>query len=307
MVLVTQTAPNSENEVIADIFDEVADLLEFQQANPFRIMSYRRGADRLRDLEVPIGELYDRRGQQGLRSLEGIGQGLSGSIAELLETGRLGLLSRLRAELSPSEVFSRLPGIGEILATRIVDGLGITTLEELERAVHDGRLQQLEGIGPLKAAGVGHALAGMLNRGARRRARRRTTERKPRQPPPVELLLSLDTEYRQKARAQQLRRIAPRRFNPDGERWLPIMEVQRQGHHFTVLFSNTRRAHELGRTHDWVIIYVDERQGPQYTVVTATSGVLRDKRVVRGREGECRRYYERLTPRRSPPRDSPAR
>lgn len=289
-----------DNDEVADILDEVGDILEFRGANPFRVRAYRTAADRIRDFRDPIGELYDRRGTEGLQYIDGIGERLSASIAEILNTGQLGLLTRLRAELSPTEVFVRLPGVGPKLAERIVQHLEVETLEQLERAVHDGRLEQVPGIGAAKATGLGHALAGMLNRGARRRARQRqrrdrpdtTPEQSPRQPP-VELLLELDAEYRRKVRAGELRRIAPRRFNPENEKWLPIMETERAGHQFTVLFSNTRLAHELNRTHDWVVIYVDDGHGPQYTVVTATAGPLRDKRVVRGRESECRRYYQR--------------
>jgi hypothetical protein len=61
----------------------------------------------------------------------------------------------------------------------------------------------------------------------------------------------------------------------------------------TVLFSNTARAHELGKTHDWVVIYY-QKDGPeaQCTVVTETRGPLKGKRVIRGRERECRQFYE---------------
>lgn len=281
-----------DNAQIADIFDEVAELLEFQGENPFRVRSYRRAAAQIRDLGEPAAELYRRLGEKGLRALEGIGEGLAASIIEIVETRRLGLLTRLRAEVSPVEVFANLPGIGEVLAQRIVDELEVESLEELEQAVHDGRLETVPGIGMARAAGIGHALAGMLNRGARRRARRRVEKNAPKgEAPSVAVLLSIDAEYRRRARAGTLRTIAPRRFNPEGEKWLPIMEVDFRGRHYTVLYSNTRLAHELGRNHDWVIIYVDD--GAQYTVVTATSGPLRDKRVVRGREAECRRYYER--------------
>lgn len=281
-----------ENEQIADTLDEVADLLEFQKDNPFRVRSYRRAAAQIRDLGEPVAELYQRLGAKGLRAIEGIGEGLSASIVEIVETGRLGLLTRLRAEISPVEVFASLPGLGEILAQRIVDQLEVESLEELERAVHDGRLEEVPGIGESRVSGIGHALAGMLNRGARRRARRRVERRAEEgEAPSVAVLLSIDAEYRRRARAGKLRTIAPRRFNPEGEKWLPIMEIDFRGRHYTVLYSNTRLAHELGRNHDWVIIYVDD--GTQYTVVTATSGELRDKRVVRGREAECRRYYER--------------
>ena len=300
------TAQISENEEIADILDEVADILEFRGENPFRVRAYRRGAERLRQFEEPIRGLYHRRGRQGLEYIDGIGEKLSGTIAEVLDTGDLGLLTRLRAEMAPAEAFAQLPGIGPEIAERIEENLDIDSLEELEQAVYDGRLEQVPGIGPRKAEGISHALAGILNRGARRRARRRRQQAQqsgPRSPePPVALLLSLDAQYRQKAREGTLRRIAPRRFNPERKKWLPVMDVERAGHSFTLLFSNTRRAHELNRTHDWVVIYVDDGDGPQYTVVTATSGPLRDKRVVRGREDECRRYYERQAWKQAPPR-----
>ncbi len=62
--------------------------------------------------------------------------------------------------------------------------------------------------------------------------------------------------------------------------------------HFTVRYSNTARAHELGTNRDWVVIYRDNQNGTgQWTVVTAHYGPLQGKRVVRGREAECERYY----------------
>jgi hypothetical protein len=103
----------------------------------------------------------------------------------------------------------------------------------------------------------------------------------------------VDEEYRSKAKAGQLKTITPKRFNPGNEQWLPILRTKKEGWSFTALFSNTARAHELGMTHDWVVLYY-ERDGRerQCTVVTATSGPLNGKRVVRGREAECRRFYE---------------
>ena len=69
--------------------------------------------------------------------------------------------------------------------------------------------------------------------------------------------------------------------------------AQRDAWHFTVLFSNTARAHELGRVLDWVVVYFHSKDEPegQSTVVTETRGQLAGKRVVRGREAECRGYY----------------
>ena len=101
-------------------------------------------------------------------------------------------------------------------------------------------------------------------------------------------MLDVDEEYRTKAKAGRLRQIAPLRFNPEGKPWLPILHTERGPWHFTALYSNTARAHELGKTDDWVIIFFSSDHQPegQYTVVTETSGRNKGKRVVRGRENE---------------------
>lgn len=263
--------------------------MEAHDANPFRVRSYRRAGEELRGLERSAASLYAERGRGGLREIPGVGRALSSSIAEIVETGRLRLLERLEARESPTEVFARLPGVGPALAHRLRDELGVSTLEELELAAHDGRLLSVEGIGAKRARGIREALSLRL---ARMPPRWSSGAADPAPRPPVRLLLEVDKEYRSRARAGELRRIAPRRFNPENVAWLPVMEVEREGWEITALFSNTQRAHELGRTHDWVVIYYD-RDGDhgQVTVVTARTGRLRDLRVVRGREPECRRHY----------------
>ena len=114
--------------------------------------------------------------------------------------------------------------------------------------------------------------------------------------PDVGLLLDIDREYREKAHAGELRRIAPRRMNPEGKAWLPVLHTRFGPWHFTALFSNTERAHELRRTFDWVVIYYVDRGGEegQATVVTERHGALTGERVVRGREPECARFYAAL-------------
>ena len=94
------------------------------------------------------------------------------------------------------------------------------------------------------------------------------------------------------AAAGNLKKIALRRFNPEDRARLPVMKTSRRGWSFTVLFSNTSRAHELGKTRDWVVIYYrrDGRED-QCTVVTEQRGALRGRRVVRRREQECREHY----------------
>ncbi|HSO22152.1 MAG TPA: helix-hairpin-helix domain-containing protein [Chondromyces sp.] len=283
------------NAEIGDVLDRAAELLEVSDANPFRIRSYRRAADAVRDADPPISEQLREGGREALTGIPGIGDRLAGSIEEIADTGRLGLVDSLEAEISPESLLSKVPGIGPTLAARIHRELGVDSLEELEIAAHDGRLDTVEGLGDGRIRGIRDALAGRLTRSAGRRARGRVDGRTndPEEDPPVALLLEVDERYRREAEAGNLHTIAPRRFNPEGKKWLPIMEVEKDGWSLTALFSNTARAHDLGTTRDWVVIYY-EREGDgedQCTVITAGSGPLEGRRIVVGREQECLEYY----------------
>jgi DNA uptake protein ComE-like DNA-binding protein len=271
------------NQQIADALEQIADLLEQRDDNPFRVQAFRTGAKNVRATSTPLVELVEREGASALKQIEGIGQGLATTIFELIQTGRSSYLQQLRASQSPVETFQRVPGIGPQLARRINEQLGIDTLESLEQAAHDGRLQQVNGFGPNRVEAVRHSLASILRRSESGR-------RQPR--PPVDLLLEVDADYRRRAEADALPKLAPRRFNPNNEAWLPVMRTERAGWSMTVLFSNTARAHELQKTDDWVIIYY-EKDGSesQDTVVTETGGPLQGKRVIRGRERECLQFY----------------
>jgi hypothetical protein len=289
--------PTIANEQIADILEQVADRLEAQRANIYRIDSYRAGAAVVRRHETSIQDLALDKGRTGLDALPQIGSSLSGSIDEIAHTGRLRLLERLDGKLSPVELFKTVPGIGEELAERIHRELDLDTLEALEVAAHDGRLDAVAGFGPRRLEAVRDILATMLARSSRGRARRFEELRRagaqvsapetPEARPDVGPLLEVDREYREKVEADELPRIAPRRNNPEGAAWLPILHTYEDGWHFTALFSNTDRAHELGRVRDWVVIYF-ERDGHegQCTMVTEYRGPLIGKRVVRGREDE---------------------
>jgi hypothetical protein len=281
------------NAEIANELDQIADLLEIQDANRFRVQAYRDGANTVRTAENSIAALAREQGEAALRDLPHIGRGIARVINAAVQTGKSPMLERLQGETAPGDLFKQLPGIGDDLAQRIAGELGVSTLEELEQAAHDGRLQQLEGFGPKRIRNIRGSLAGLLNTAARRTRRRAGGEEEPRQQPDVATLLDVDEEYRRKATAGKLRQIAPRRFNPEGEAWLPILHTERDDWDFTALYSNTAQAHRLGKTDDWVVLYY-ERDGEeeQATAVTETRGSLEGKRVVRGREAECRRYYK---------------
>jgi len=273
----------SLNTLAAAIFRDCAGILRQQKANPFRVNAYVRAAQTLESLDFDVSELLEEEGIPGLVELPTIGRGLATAIEEIARTGRLAQLDRLRGEARPEILFQSIPGVGPILAARIHDTLHVDTLEGLELAAHDGSLAAVPAVGERRAAAIRAGITAMLGRSAARR-------REAGPLPAIGVLLAIDREYRRKAAAGELPTIAPRRFNPAGKSWLPILHTRRGDWHFTVLFSNTARAHELGRTRDWVVIYFydgDHHEG-QCTVVTETHGPLAGKRVIRGRESEQR-------------------
>jgi hypothetical protein len=283
------------NDEIANILEQIADLLEVQRANPFRVRAYRNGARSVRAAGDSLARLVEKKQMKVVQDLPFIGEGIASTIAEFVNTGRVNLLDRLQGEISPEDLFMQVPGIGEDLAQRLAAELEIHSLEELEQAAHDGRLEKIDGFGDKRLQSVKVSLAGMLSRSAIRKVRKRRAEHPMKHKPGVELLLGVDGEYRRRAEAGKLKKIAPRRFNPEGEAWLPIMHTERESWSFTALYSNTARAHELGKVRDWVVIYF-ESSGveDQCTVVTEKAGPLKGKRVVRGREEECRDFYASL-------------
>jgi putative hydrolase len=279
--------PTPLNQQIAMKLAQVADLLEQQGANPFRVSAYRRASETVSRLEQDIGELTETGGSAGLIALPNIGKGIASAIQELVTTGKWAQLERLRGTLDPVHLFQTVPGIGPKMAEQIHEALHIDTLEALETAAWDGRLETVRGVGARRIAGIRNSLATLLGR-ARRRPRMQGSDG-----PDVKTLLEVDREYRLQAEQGKLTLIAPRRFNPEGRAWLPVLHTNRDEWHFTVMYSNTARAHELKRTHDWVVVYFydDHHQEGQNTLVTESRGPLTGLRVVRGRELECREYY----------------
>jgi DNA polymerase/3'-5' exonuclease PolX len=153
------------NAEVGDRLNELAELLEAQNSNPFRVRAYRVAAENVRALREPVHQIAIRDGAAGLMRLPGIGESLARSIERLALSGKLALLDRLRGHGSPPErVFTTLSGIGPKLAARIHDELGIETLADLEAAAIDGRLARVPGMGQKKIRGVRESLAGRFRR-----------------------------------------------------------------------------------------------------------------------------------------------
>ena len=125
------------NAAIAQVFQDMADLLELKEENPFKIRAYERAAHTITSLPTEL-EHVAREGR--LREIPGIGEAIASKITELLATGRLGAYEKLRAEF-PETIGSLMsvPGVGPKIAGRVYKELGISTVEELEKAILDGR------------------------------------------------------------------------------------------------------------------------------------------------------------------------
>lgn len=275
-----------QNTDVARKLEELALLLESQTANLHRVRAYQRAAGIVQRLDRPVVELVAEAGAAGLQRLRGIGPTLARAIVMIVQTGRLPMLDRLRGQMEPQALLLSVPGVGRVIASRLVGELGITTLEELETAAHDGRLDTVLGLPAKTIRGIVDCLATRLSRV------KNTICNPDIEEPPVAELLDVDQEYRRRAREGSVRTISPRRFNPLRLKWLPILRTSRGGREYTALFSNTGRAHQLERTGDWVILYYEIGEGlggRQCTVVTETHGPLTGRRVVRGREAECER------------------
>lgn len=283
------TPPGVNNATIAQALAEMAALLEAQGDNPYRVAAYRRASETVAQLGSPLRDIHRSGGVAALDALPGVGQRIAAAIVEMLETGHWQQLERLRGGSDPEALFRTIPGVNPDLAMRLHEALGVDTLEALEGAARAGRLETVEGIGPRRAAAIGAALTQMLDRRRRGLSRGLTGAE-----PPVALLLQVDREYRAAAEADRLPKIAPKRFNPENRAWLPVLHTNQSGWHFTALYSNTARAHELGRNHDWVVIFAEDEAHHEHpcTVVTAGRGALVGQRVVRGREMECRQWYD---------------
>jgi hypothetical protein len=280
--------PVALNEDIAGRLDEVARILDEQGASRFRVQAYQQAALMLRGLARPVSEIFAEEGLAGLEQLPGVGESIARAIRELIRYGRLAMLDRLRGEHDPIALLTSVPGIGKAFACKLHDELGIESLEDLENAAHDGRLEKLAGIGAKRLAGIRDSLGHRLGR----------IRKRPPGPlvgapePPVSELLDVDAEYRREAAAGTLKQIAPRRFNPAGEAWLPVLHTTRDQRDYTALFSNTARAHDLKKTRDWVVLYCDGKAGERrYTAITSEFGSLKGLRIVRGREAECEAHY----------------
>jgi putative hydrolase len=278
-----------ENHAVAELLQEIARLLAEQQASEFRVRAYRAAAETISQLPSPIRQILEQEGVEGLIALPTIGKSIANVVENFLRLGRIPLLDRLRGESNAESFFTTLPGVGPELSHRIYEHLHVETLPELYAAAVQGRLEQIPGLGRNRIRAIRENLSQRLGQKAESVS---AAYPEPDRSIPVDELLAIDKEYREKAQKGTLTRIAPSKFNPGKVAWMPILHTEREGRHYTALYSNTARAHELNTTKDWVVIYRDDTHShSRWTVITSQFGRLHGCRIVRGRENECQVYY----------------
>lgn len=139
------------NLELASIFNRIAALSDLKGENVFVVRAYQRAAQAIQYLPVEVEE-FVREGND-LKEISGIGDAISQKIHELLETSRLRFYEELKAEFPNGLTdIMDVPGVGPKSALRLTTELGVKSVQELEEALEDGRVEQLHGFG-VKAAG----------------------------------------------------------------------------------------------------------------------------------------------------------
>src|SRR5213592_4387659 len=155
IAVVAATLPR--NEQLAEQFDLLADLIELDGGDSFRVGAYRKAAARIRETPSSVAQLAL---EGRAKDLQGIGKTIEGKIVEVVEDGEIHALTKRKAEV-PAEVatFMRLPGLGPKTARRLWQELGITTVDALKAAAETQQLRGHAGIGPGTEEKIAVALA----------------------------------------------------------------------------------------------------------------------------------------------------
>ncbi len=141
------------NREIASIFNEIADLLDLEEANPFRVRAYRNAARNILSHPKSMAELVEE--GFDLTTLKGIGDDLSEKIIEIVRTGELAFLNGLKKSVSTElEPLLRIPGLGPKRVHLLHEKLKIESLHDLKEALQKGRLQTLRGFGQKLIEGI---------------------------------------------------------------------------------------------------------------------------------------------------------
>ncbi len=137
-----------KNLEIADLFYNIAEILEIKEENPFRVRSYRKVGQVLETLTEDVFKIYERGCLAALQEIPGVGEAIARKIEEILKTGRLEYYEKLKTSVPPGLVaLLSIPEIGPKTARLLYDRLKITSIEELEKAIKEHKVRELPGMG----------------------------------------------------------------------------------------------------------------------------------------------------------------
>ncbi len=146
-----------DNLDVARTLEDLADLLEIQGANPFRIRAYRNAVNTVETLSRPLRSMVAA--GEDLTELPAVGKDIAAHIVELLETGRIGRMDEVTAQFPRSLIeLTRLDGVGPKKARRLFDELGVRTVDDLAAALAQGKVEVLSGFGKKSAEKIGKAI-----------------------------------------------------------------------------------------------------------------------------------------------------
>jgi len=136
-----------DNNAIADVFDEVADILEIEEVE-WKPRAYRNAALGIRNYSKPLSEVYKKDGIKGLKEIPGIGENIAKKIEEIILTGKLSYLEKIRREIPKVIVeLMALQHVGPKTAKKIYDKFKIKSMEDLKKLIKQGKLHELKGFG----------------------------------------------------------------------------------------------------------------------------------------------------------------
>ncbi|MFO7821856.1 MAG: helix-hairpin-helix domain-containing protein, partial [Lentisphaeria bacterium] len=135
-----------ENPQIAQVFEDIADLIDLQDGNVFRVRSYRNAARTIGDLSERIADMVDQ--DDDLTDLPNIGKSTADKIREIVNTGTCKRLEELKAEMPPHLIeLMHVPALGPKKVKAIYDAIGVETVAELKKACEEGKVRDIEGMG----------------------------------------------------------------------------------------------------------------------------------------------------------------
>ncbi len=155
-----------KNSEVAKVFQDIADLLELKGENVFKIRAYQKAARAIEHYPRELGAMIEE--GEDLQNIPGVGEAIAKKTTELITTGKLGYYESLKAEF-PQGITNLLaiPGIGPKTANKLSSELGISSVDELERAINDGRVAQLFRLGEKTADNILHQIQALRRKDQR--------------------------------------------------------------------------------------------------------------------------------------------